>query len=78
MNSTEAHKIWLQKQRDLEPLLPIRLMAELLGTNSHSQVQEYLQDLVRRGLAREVKTGGVNRYRMISEKFAYKHKQEHE
>lgn len=54
------------EQERLEPVLSIRHMAETLGNNSISFVQELLVELVRRGLVKRVRpTGGVNKYRIL-------------
>lgn len=60
----QAHRIWLKKQQEFEPVLPIRFMA---GSAHISQgtTQKYLKKLVEMGLAEEVPTGEEKkRYRM--------------
>ena len=65
MDSNRAWAIWLAKQKEWEPTLPIRMLAELAHTKSHSQVQLWLKELVASGKAVRVKGYGKNRYRMV-------------
>jgi len=60
----EIYKKLKAEQDRLEPVMPIRYMAGILGSgNSH--VQEALKELVKRKLVEKVKIGGTQRYRIL-------------
>ena len=64
MKLKDEHQKLLDKQNELEPVLTIRLMAEILQ-RGHSYVQALMKKMVDKGLAEEVRTGNGNQYRMV-------------
>ena len=64
MNSEEAYKLWLKKQKQLEPALPLRMMADIAGV-AVGTVQGYIADLLKKGKVEQVGYGNKSQYRMI-------------
>lgn len=66
MKLETAYRKLKSKQDSLEPYLPIRLMAEVLGTG-HSTAQDIIAKLVRLGKAQKIGfgRGQRSRYRIL-------------
>lgn len=65
----EIYRLWLAEQQRLEPLIPIRYIAQRYDL-SHRQIQDALKILVRLKKAKPIKTGETGlrkRYRMVSD-----------
>lgn len=71
MDIHEKHKRLLEAQSSRSPLLTLREMGEVLGTNSTSYVVWFLEKLVAQGLAVKERRGLKHVYRIVPQ--SYRH-----